>query len=74
MINLERIKFEKFQPPLLRRSAPAPFFHPLFSNFQISPPPAEVIKIYFHPISFKKGGVRTMKAYSEPCQTSKYEF
>ena len=71
MINLERNKLEKFQPPLLRRSAPAPFFHPLFSNFPTSwggnqnllPPP-----------SFKKGGVRTMKAYSEPCQTSKYEF
>ena len=50
MINLERNKLEKFQPPLLRRSAPAPFFHPLFSNFQISPPPGEVIKIYFHPL------------------------
>ena len=55
MINLERIKLEKFQPPLLRRSAPAPFFHPLFSNFQISPPPGEVIKICFHPSPLKRG-------------------
>ena len=54
MINLERNKLEKFQPPLLRRSAPAPFFNPLFSNFQISPPPGEVIKIYFHPPPLKR--------------------
>ena len=48
MINL---KMEKC-PPLLRRPAPAPYFHPLFSVFQI-PPPGEVFKIYFPP--FKKG-------------------
>ena len=31
--------------PLLRRPAPAPYFHPFFLIFQI-PPPGEVIKIY----------------------------
>ena len=42
MINLEKIKQEKCKPPptLLRRMAPAPYFHPHFSIFQ-TPPPSE---------------------------------
>ena len=55
MINLEEIKQEKCQPPspLLKRPAPAPFFHPLFKVFQSSPPRGKLIKIYFPPL--KKG-------------------
>ena len=39
MINLEQIKKEKCQspPPFSRRSAPAPYFHPLFLLFQSTP-------------------------------------
>ena len=40
--------------PLLRRPAPAPYFHPLLKIFQIPPPPGEGIKIYFFPL-WKKG-------------------
>ena len=32
MINLEKIKWGKCQPPLLRRPGPAPYFHSLFSD------------------------------------------
>ena len=35
MINLEKIKKEKCQPPLLRGPAPAPYFHPFSLIFQI---------------------------------------
>ena len=41
-------------PPILRRPAPAPYFHPLFLIFQIPPSPEEAIKIYF-PLPFFKG-------------------
>ena len=43
--------------PLLRRPAPAPYFHFLFKIFQIPQPPGEVIKVYFPlpPPLFKKG-------------------
>ena len=54
MINLERIKQKKCQPPLLRRPDPAPYFHPLFLIFEIHPLRGEVIKIHFPPI--KRGG------------------
>ena len=37
MINLEKVKQEKCQFPLLRRPASAPYFHPLFSIFKIPP-------------------------------------
>ena len=38
MINLENTFKEKSQsPPILRRPAPAPEFHPLFYIFQIPP-------------------------------------
>ena len=56
MINLEKIKKEKCQPPFLRRPAPALYFHPFFLIFQIPHPPGEVIKIYFP----KGEGVQTM--------------
>ena len=53
--------------PLLRRPAPAPYFHPLFLVFQIPlPPPGEVIKIYLMP--FKKGGIQTMLVSSLPAK------
>ena len=46
--------------PLLKRSAPAPYFYPLFKIFQIPPPsPGKVIKIYLPP-PFKGREVRTM--------------
>ena len=41
MVNLEKIKEEKCQPPL-RKPAPATYFHPLFKIFQIVPLPGEV--------------------------------
>ena len=49
MINLEKIKQEKCQlpSPLLKRPAPAPYFHSLFKVFESSLPPAKLIKIYF---------------------------
>ena len=52
MINFEKIKQEKCQTPspLLKRPAPAPYFHPLFKVFQSSPPPGKLIKIYFPPL------------------------
>ena len=37
MINLEKVKYEKCQPPFLRRPALAPYFHRLFKIFQIPP-------------------------------------
>ena len=40
--------------PLLRRPAPARYFHPIFSNSSDFPPLGEVIKIYSP--TFKKGG------------------
>ena len=33
MINFEKIKQEKCYDPLLRRPAPAPYFHPFFKIF-----------------------------------------
>ena len=51
MVNIEKIKLEKIQPILLRRPAPAPYFHPLFLIFQSPPAPSgEVIKIYLTPL------------------------
>ena len=49
MINLEKIKQEKCQlpSPLLKRPAPAPYFHSLFKVFGSSPSPGKLIKIYF---------------------------
>ena len=52
MINLDKIKYEKCHPPLLRRPAPAPYFHPLFKIFQIPPPPSP----RGNNSPFKKGG------------------
>ena len=36
----------KVPVPLLRRPAPAPYFHPPFFNSSNSSPPGEVFKIY----------------------------
>ena len=62
MINPDKIKQEKCQPPPLGRHALAPYFHLLFLIFQIPPPPGEVIKIYFPALKREGGGgrVRTM--------------
>ena len=52
MIN----KINRKKPaPLLRTPALTPYFHPFF-NFSDSPPPEEVIKIYFFPFEKKGGG------------------
>ena len=50
-------------PPLLKRPAPAPYFHPLFSVFQISPL-GEVIKIY-SPLPLKKRKGRGSPNYGQ---------
>ena len=60
MINLEKIKQEKCRPSLLRRPAPAPYFHPLFLIFQI--PPSGEGNQNSLPSPLKKG-VRTMITY-----------
>ena len=53
MIDLEKIKQEKWKPsPLLKRPAPAPYFHPFFYFFSPPPPLGEVMKTYSAP--FKK--------------------
>ena len=54
MINLEKIKYEKCQPLLLRRTAPAPYFYSLFLFFRFPSPLGEVIKISSPPL--KKRG------------------
>ena len=59
---MKKLNRKSVSSPLLRRPAPAPYFHPFF-NFSDSSPslPGEVIKIYFLPL-FKKGA-----GGSEPC-------
>ena len=59
MINLEKIKYEKCQPLLLRRPAPAPYFYSLFLFFRFPSPLGEVIKISSPPLK-KKGVLQTM--------------
>ena len=58
MKKLKKIKEEKCQPPLLRRPAPVPYFHPL------SPPQGKggggSRNLLPPPSCFKKSGVRTM--------------
>ena len=54
MINLEKLNSKSVIPPLLKRPAPAPYFHLLFKIFQISRTIlGDVIKTYFS--HFKKG-------------------
>ena len=53
MINLEKLNRKSASPPFLRRTAPAPYFQPLFLIFRL-PPPGVVIEIYS--TSFKKKG------------------
>ena len=50
-------------PPLKTPDAHAPYFHPLFKNFQIPFPLREVIKMYSPP--FKKKGAG--RGVSELC-------
>ena len=53
---MEKLNKKSVSPPplsVLRRPAPAPYFHPLFSVFQ-TPFPGEVVKIYFPQLK-KKG-------------------
>ena len=59
MINLEKIKYEKCQPLLLRRPAPAPYFYSLFFIFQI-PLRSGGSNQNFLPSFKKKGVVQTM--------------
>ena len=43
----------------MRRSVPAPYFHPIFLIFQSPPPcPGEMIKIYSPLLKKKRGGVQ----------------
>ena len=61
MINLEKIKWEKCQSPLLRIPAPAPYFHPLFLIFQISPLLGRLLQLTSSLLKTGgRGGVRTM--------------
>ena len=50
---MKKLNRKSVSLPLLREPAPAPYFHPLFFNFQIRPL-GEVVKI---PSPFKKGEV-----------------
>ena len=54
MITLKRLNRKSSIPLPLGRPAPAPYFDPLFKNFQSFPTPGEVIEIY----PFKMGGLR----------------
>ena len=56
MVNLEKIKQEKCQPPpppLFKKTYIYTILPPPFFNFSYLPPPGKAIKIYFLP--FKKG-------------------
>ena len=62
MINLEKIKLEKRQTPfpLVRGTAPALYFYPLFYFFRFPPRLRAVIKTRYPPPPThpsKKGGV-----------------
>ena len=52
-------KSDSLPPPLLRRPAPAPYFHPLFLIFQISPLQWRISKFTPPPLK-RKGWGRTM--------------
>ena len=48
MINLEKltpILLKSGSPILIRRPAPAPYFHPVLFNLSESPPPGEVVNL-----------------------------
>ena len=50
MINLEKTKKEKCQPPLFKKSCPCYILPPpFFNNSDSLPTPGEVITIYFPP-------------------------
>ena len=51
MVNLEKIKHEKCQPPLpFKKTFPCIILPLLFKNFHSPPPLGEVIKIYISPL------------------------
>ena len=59
MINLEKIKKEKCQPPThFKKTCPCTILPLLLFNFSDSPPLGEVIKIYSPPPLKRGGGVR----------------
>ena len=65
MINLEKIKSEKSQPPPpFKKTCPSTILPPPFLKFSSYPVPGDIIKIYF----FKGGGgsklcVTTLKPF-----------
>ena len=62
MINLEKIKSEKSQPPPpFKKTCPSTILPPPFLKFSSYPVPGDIIKIYF----FKGGGVQTMCNHTE---------
>ena len=81
MINLEKIKQEKCQPPhsspsLLRRPAPTPFFHPIFKFFR-SPLLLQGRKSKLTPPLLKRGvrrGSETSNFLLDQCDYKKKYF
>ena len=56
MINLDKIKQEKCQPPPFKKICPCTIVPPRFLIFQSPIPPGEVIKIYCLPLKRGRGG------------------
>ena len=70
MINLEKIKQEKYQPPpFFKKTCPCIILPPPFLNFSDSPPPGEVIKIYFPLLKNKSGGPNYVSTNGETTQS-----
>ena len=65
MINFEKIKLEKSQPPPppFKKTCTCTILPPPFFNFSHFPSLGKVIKIYFPPFIKGGGGVQSMHTY-----------
>ena len=62
MINLDKTKQEKCQPPPFKKTCPCTIVPPPFLIFQSPTPLGEVIKIYCLPLK-RGGGSKLWRAY-----------